>query len=363
MARPATETRRALQPLWSALDTHLGPRLATGAVLCVSGGSDSRALLECAARWPGRFGGELVVASVDHGTRLEAAGEARAVAARAGALALPSHVVVVAPGGASEHALREARYRALTSLAHRLGLGCLVVAHHADDVAEGAVLSWLGAGGGPGGAAPPRVADLDGVAVVRPFLHLPRAALRAALSAIGALDWCTDPDASSERARVRALLAEVGRGRALGPSLASAAQRRREDEEVLTAAAAALIEEHSGYLEVPGRAPPALVRRALEVAVRRTGCKDPRRAGPGVAVALHLLGRGRAGRVDLVGARLEVTGEGRVLVHHDGAVAGAPVPTHAVGVSPLAVAPAMRTFVGSPRSDAPDEPRKSDEQP
>ena len=225
MAPSATATRRALQPLLSALDAHLGPRVARGALLCVSGGSDSRALLEAAARWPGRACGELVVASVDHGTRRDGAHEARAVAALAWARGFSAHVLTLAGTASSEGALRDARDAALAALAARLGLGTLVVAHHEGDVAEGVVLSWLGHGGGPGGAAPPRVTARDGLEVVRPFLQLPRAVLRAALSALGAVGWIDDPEASSARARVRRLLAAVGRGGDLAGPLARAAAR------------------------------------------------------------------------------------------------------------------------------------------
>lgn len=381
MARPATETRRALQPLWSALDAHLAPRLTGGALLCVSGGLDSRALLESVARWPGRFAGELAVACVDHHTRAESAAEAGAVVARASALAFAAHRLEVAPASGGEGSLREARYRSLAALARRLDLRTLVVAHHAGDVAEAAALSWLGSGGGPGGAAPPRVSDRDGVTVVRPFLELPRSTLRAALAAVGALDFFLDPDATSARARVRSRLASIAGDADLAPRLAQAAVRRREDEDVLVAVASGLLVEHEGATEVRGPAPPALFRRALEEAVRRRAGRDPRRAAQGVATALRLLARGRPGRVDLVGATLEVTRSGVATVTPaapagEGAVAGRPGPTHDAGEAStdtaLSAAASLPRVDKASRPDAPtepdaqeppDEPDEQDEKP
>lgn len=367
MAPSATVTRRVLQPLWSALDAHLAPRLSRGALLCVSGGSDSRALLEATAGWQGRAGGELVVACVDHRVRAAGGAEARAVAALAGARGFPAVVVTLPATSPSEGALREARYQALAALARQRRLGSLVVAHHEDDVAEGAVLAWLGAGGGPGGAAPPRVTDLDGVDVVRPFLHLPRATLRGALSALGALDWIEDPEARSARARVRRVLGALGRGRDLRGPLARAARRRREDEDALASAARSLVRGGPGALEVDaGAAPAALARRALEQAVRARGDGEPRRAAAGIATALSLVAGGRAGRVDLAGARLEVDQGGVVRVLGAGAVAGGAAPTQNVPqapVTPLAGPASMRTVDGKRFSDEADGRRPSDEQP
>lgn len=333
MARPATAARRALQPLWNALDAHLAPWLKDGALLCVSGGPDSRALLEAVARWRGRFGGPVQLACVDHRTRLEGAAEARAVAARAHALGFDGVALSVEAASPSEASLREARYGALLAHAHRQGLGSLVLAHHADDVAEGALLSWLGAGGGPGGAAPPALGEREGLRLLRPFLELRRTELMSALVAVGVDDWFVDPDRRSARARARARLAALAPGLDPAPALARAARRRREDEAVLAPLAEAALFESEDATVVRGRAPPALRRRALEEAVRRRAGGDPRAASRALATALGLLARGRQGRVDLVGATLEVGAHGEVRVRsRPGAaavsVAGRPAPTH-----------------------------------
>ncbi|HEY4222182.1 MAG TPA: ATP-binding protein, partial [Myxococcota bacterium] len=108
-----------MQPLWSALDAHVGARAA---VLAVSGGPDSRALLEVVARWPGRSHVVVTVASVDHGTRPESGAEADAVVARAHALGFDAVVLRLDfAHGRGEGPLRDARYRALFHAAAQRG--------------------------------------------------------------------------------------------------------------------------------------------------------------------------------------------------------------------------------------------------
>src|SRR5690606_16138329 len=98
-----TERRRLLQPLWNALDVGVAPALPRGVLLAISGGPDSRALMEAVARWPRRFdprSGEVArieVASVDHGARPEAQVEVEAVCGRARALGFVPHALGLAP--------------------------------------------------------------------------------------------------------------------------------------------------------------------------------------------------------------------------------------------------------------------------
>ncbi len=337
----ATERRRALQPLWNALDAHLAPHAAAGgALLAVSGGPDSRALLEAAARWPRRHELALEVASVDHGTREASFAEADAVVARARALGFSAHLLRLRRGLRGEAAWRDARYRALSSCARGAGLGAVVVAHHAGDAAEGLLLALTGEGGG---AMVPARALFD-VVVVRPFLTLRREDLRLALAACDAVDTFTEPDASSARARVRrdvlapleAAARFMGRGR-LEARLAARARSLADDDEALAAAAAVvgLVGEDADGVVHVAAAPPAVFRRALRAALEAVwardgsagrGRTDPRDAAAGVEVALGLVAAGRAGHVDVSGAAIDVgpRGGARVAVRppptHDGRV-------------------------------------------
>jgi hypothetical protein len=87
----ATRTRRALQILWSKLDQFLAPHVSNGVLIAVSGGPDSRALLESLALWPKRNLGRLHIATIDHGMRSESAREVKLLALRAQRLGFSVH--------------------------------------------------------------------------------------------------------------------------------------------------------------------------------------------------------------------------------------------------------------------------------
>lgn len=312
-ARIRTEHRRLLQPLWNALEASLGPRLGARPLLAVSGGPDSRALLEAVARWPRRHEGDIAVAGVDHGTRPEARAEAAAVVGRALALGFEAAVLTAAPSDDDEAALRDARISVLVAHARRERRRVVVTAHHEGDVAEAALLSWLSLGG-QGAAMTPAGAWHD-VEVLRPFASLSREALRVALFACGATDAFVDPEVRSARAVARRHhLAPLGAGRLdVEGRLAAAARRVREDEDVLRAAAEPLVVDEGGRWFVR-LAPPALFRRALRRALAAaSGELDVRSSSPAVETLLGLALAGRAGTVHLRGAVGQVV-RGGVLV-------------------------------------------------
>ncbi len=159
--------------------------------VAVSGGADSVALLHLLVEGVALHGGVLSVVTVDHGTRPDSAADADFVLARAASLGLPARAVRAALGPeASEAACRSARAEAYASEpADVIALG-----HHADDLAETAVLAWLRGHGSRGlGSLRPRAGRL-----VRPLLEVPRATLRAWLDARG-LTWREDPTNASPR--------------------------------------------------------------------------------------------------------------------------------------------------------------------
>jgi tRNA(Ile)-lysidine synthase len=219
-------------------------------LLAVSGGPDSACLLHLAAAW--RRGGEapLHVATVDHGLRPDAAGEAEAVAGWCAALAIP-HATLRWTGGkprAGIHAAaREARYRLLAEHAAAVGAAVLMTAHHADDQAE-TVLMRLARGSGLHGLrgmdAVTRLAP--GLLLARPLLAFPKERLLATLEARG-LPFFEDPsnvDPRYGRARARALarlLESEGLDRA---RLLRLAERARRADEVLAAVAGAAHARH-----------------------------------------------------------------------------------------------------------------------
>ncbi|MEX0954340.1 MAG: tRNA lysidine(34) synthetase TilS [Rhizobiaceae bacterium] len=183
------------------------------AVVAVSGGSDSTALLHLFADFARREHPSLkiIAVTVDHGLRPEAADEARQVGKTAGCIGV-GHVVKHWEGCKPEtglmEAAREARHRLLAEAAWEAGTDLVVVAHTLQDQAETAAMrAKRGAGRGDAGIAEATLYNWN-TWFARPLLGIPRAALRQALSEAG-LSWVDDPsnmDARYERVRVRAAL-------------------------------------------------------------------------------------------------------------------------------------------------------------
>ncbi len=212
-----TARRRILQPLWNAMDRVLLPHLPRGICMAVSGGADSRALLEAAARWPKRSLGKLVVISVDHCVRSEGLLEAQATVARARTLGFRADYVRLNSSiRADEASLRNGRYDALRAFAHAQGCQAIATAHHQDDDAEGFLLDMFGYGGGADGSAMAAVSCFGGdqILLLRPFLSLPRQELLGALTVLGVADYFADPTnqaGGSRRGDVRRIVGHLRR--------------------------------------------------------------------------------------------------------------------------------------------------------
>ena len=123
------------------------------ALVAVSGGPDSMALLDLLARSGPAHGLDLVVGHVDHGIDPRSA-EAAAIAGRAAAdRGLPFELARLSLGGAaSETTARAARLAALEAMRERVAADCILLAHHADDQAETVLMRVL-RGSGPAGLA------------------------------------------------------------------------------------------------------------------------------------------------------------------------------------------------------------------
>ncbi len=186
---------------------------AKGLVLAVSGGPDSTALMVLAARWAARP--PVLVATVDHGLRSEAAAEVRIVEANAARLGLPCRTfrIDALPGGNRQAAAREARYGCLMRAASEVGFDTVVTAHHLEDQAETFLLR-LARGSGVYGLGAMRDSRLvEGIVLARPLLDCPRAALHQVAAASG-LPVVSDPsnaDLRSDRVRMRRLMPDLAR--------------------------------------------------------------------------------------------------------------------------------------------------------
>jgi tRNA(Ile)-lysidine synthase len=173
------------------------PDDAAPLVLAISGGVDSMALLHAMVRWaPARIA---TVATFDHGTGAHAREAASLVAATARRWGVPVVRERAMRPASTEAAWRAARWEFLRRVARGFGAR-VATAHSADDQLETMVQRLLRGTGTRGLAALAAPGP-----VVRPWLELPRAALRAYAEA-HAVPWLEDPanrDRRHQRVRLR----------------------------------------------------------------------------------------------------------------------------------------------------------------
>lgn len=193
-----------------------------GAVVAISGGGDSTALLVLAndffrAHWPDA---KLVAATVDHALRPASRDEALKVGAFCAGLGIAHHIQVwdgPKPQSGLLAAAREARYRLLADVARAEGVSMVLTGHTSDDQAETVTMrrergdATDGEARGLAGMAPATLFDGD-VWIVRPLLGARREALRALLRErkIGWIEDPTNEDHAYERPRVRSAIDEKG---------------------------------------------------------------------------------------------------------------------------------------------------------
>ncbi|MCP1539352.1 tRNA lysidine(34) synthetase TilS [Methylorubrum extorquens] len=325
-AAPASLDDRLARALAPFLEEPARP-----ALLAVSGGPDSTALMHAAAR-AGRD--RFRVATVDHALRPGSADEALGVGRLAAELGLV-HTILTwdAPrhGSRIQASARGARYKLLTDHAARIGAGLILTAHTLDDQAE-TVLMRLIAGSGPSGLAGMRDERplAPGIRLVRPFLSLSKADL-VAYCEMHRLPFLRDPSNTDERftrARLRRLLpllAEEGLNAARLARLAARAGRddaalRQQAEAVL----AVITRTDEGVLRLDGqrlrREPCAIVLRVVDAALDTVApaheAPVPKRLERLEALVLDALlpalAEGRALRRTLRGVLIEADGEGTI---------------------------------------------------
>ena len=160
------------------------------AVLAVSGGPDSVALLDLMLAVARERGLSLVVAHADHGIRADSRTVGQSVGELARRSGLPFELGELELGpGATETAARRARYAWLALVQRRHAARYLVTAHHADDQVE-TILLRVFKGSGPAGLAGMPARGRGGI--VRPLLPFSRADLRAYVAERG-LAFHDDP--------------------------------------------------------------------------------------------------------------------------------------------------------------------------
>src|SRR5437660_1545093 len=153
------------------------------AIVAVSGGGDSLALLDLLRGVAPELGLALVAAHADHGIRADSRTVGQSVAKIARDLGLPFELGALALGpDASETVARRARYAWLRQVQRQHGARYLLTAHHRDDQIETVMLRVL-RGTAPAGLAGIRPRSRGGL--VRPLLPFSRAELLAYVAARG----------------------------------------------------------------------------------------------------------------------------------------------------------------------------------
>ena len=201
-------------------------------VVALSGGRDSMALLDAAARLARARGSgirRLLAVHVHHGLSPHAdewLAHCEAECAAREVTLIARHVEVRRRGRGLEAAAREARYGALAEAARDAGARIVLTAHHREDRLETFLIQWLRGAGVDGLAAfPPSRTFGDDLLLVRPFVDVARSAIEEYLSSLG-IPFVED-DSNDEPALLRnALRADImPRLDALRPGFRAAAAR------------------------------------------------------------------------------------------------------------------------------------------
>jgi tRNA(Ile)-lysidine synthase len=297
---------------------HLPPGRA---LVAVSGGPDSVALLDLLHRTLEEHRLDLVVAHFDHGIHPASARVAAGVRALADAYRLAYEEGRGALGpDAGETAARHARYDWLESTRLRLAATVIFTAHHADDQIETVLMRAL-AGSGPAGLAGMAARRAT---IVRPLLPFRHDAVVGYVRSEGLLAW-SDPanqDPRHLRAWLRGELLPMLRARLphVDDALLSVGRHAARDRAAWNAVLERLpgLEfrlERDGFSVAAGVLSgydSALGETVLMTAARRVGC----RLGPARAArVLRVAARGASGaRVPLGAGWMAEIAFGRVVV-------------------------------------------------
>ena len=151
--------------------------------MAFSGGRDSTALLHATASSAVEQGIAVVALHVNHGLSPHAdawQAHGQALCEKWAARGWPVRFVArrlqtrPAKGDSVEAWARQARYKALRSMAVEQGVDLVLLAHHRRDQAETVLLQALRVAGTAGLSAMPRCTRRDGLNWARPWLHVPR---------------------------------------------------------------------------------------------------------------------------------------------------------------------------------------------
>ncbi len=253
--------------LLEQLGKKLEPVPAGSCLVGVSGGADSVALLIMLAG----TGAPITAVHVNHGLRGEES-DADELFVRSLCEQYRIPLKVYRPdlrGKKDENTARDARFRCFRECMEETGAEVLVLAHHADDLAE-TFLMRLIRGAGPEGLGCMKPADeREGIRILRPMLKIRRGEIRNALAEAG-IPWREDSSnrdpkyfRNSIRLRILPMMEEMNPGAV--DRIAAAARRIADDNEALDRESRRFLERFSGEKwidcrELAGLAPGIQVR-------------------------------------------------------------------------------------------------------
>jgi tRNA(Ile)-lysidine synthase len=317
----------------AALMAPLGPfERPPSIAVAVSGGSDSLGLGLLLAAWVGDRDGQLIVLTVDHGLRAEAATECARVMEIFAAIPGCSAHILRWRGEKPEHGLqaaaRAARYALLADWCRGHGVLHLAVGHTAEDQAETVAMRQAHGSGQLGLAGMAALRPEAGVRLLRPLLPVSRPAIRDWLRWRGQ-DWIEDPSnelTRFERVRIRQSLGASEAEELLGRARCAGTERDRSER-----AAAALLAEtaqvhDSGYVAI-GLEPFLATKLDVQAAALRQVMLFVSSAdyAPDLENILSAVASGGRGAWTLGGCQLQVL-QDTLCVFREAAAISAPVP-------------------------------------
>lgn len=289
--------------------------------VAVSGGSDSLALLLIADEWARGAARELLVLTVDHGLRPEAAEEAASVVDRAAALGHAAKFLTWTGEKPTQQHARRARHTLLAVAAREAGAELLLLGHTRTDVEETMLMrlarpTTLSSAVGP---QPVSVAPVwpegRGLLLGRPLIAVPRMMIMAWLFAAGER-WVLDPSNEAdkyERIRIRKLAERLHPERLRRITADAMRLRALEDAQVAELLNTRLRTDGDGLIsmDVEGMNAPALVaRRLLSLLLQVAAGGDHSADASSIdALASELKSGGPASRITLGGAWLQRRGD------------------------------------------------------
>lgn len=157
----------------------------------------------------------MVALIIDHKLRAESTDEAIWVASYLKHKGITAHILdaqfppdfhtLRSPDKSTQEAAREARYKALLDYCVKNNIKYLCFGHNLDDLLETLIMNIERGSGLDGAASIPATLVRQGVTILRPFLHTPRALIIEQMETMKAC-WIEDPSNSNEqfkRVRVR----------------------------------------------------------------------------------------------------------------------------------------------------------------